>query len=488
MDEIKSIREQVGGGYFRPSIETLNSYIEALNEVDSLALKYLQEERGLSVETIAHFKLGYDAKRNAITIPTFKRGELIGIKYKHLDKRKKDEVEKNTEQWIYNEDGLKYATTKGSIIIADDEYSLMSIWQSGSTNSIAAVSRGEIFGQWIEYIDDIKKVYLVFKNNDEGREKSELLANRIDTSKCFEVMFGTENEDASSFFLSHTKDEFVSLAKNARPFYKRNFKGLGEVINEMREQNPKDILKSRFIPDLRLKKNAMITVAADTNVGKTTYCLNIADEMVSQNRPVLVLPFEDGIDGTGQRFLQVRCNLDEDELDSRSKQQWEEIIEDVKDLPLYFAFPSGKELIETIVKAKRLFNIEMAIIDGFGFALSNTSNLNAEITKMVHDLRTVANSYDVKIIIVYHIKKEDQKGGWNARKDIEPSLNDIRDSGSLSKDVPIVVILSRTEGGLLKVNPQKAKGKFSIGYFEYNTATGKIGRMMETAESIFDKL
>lgn len=49
------------------------------NDLTEKGLDYLQNERGLSLDTIKHFNLGYDKTRKAISIPLYKRGVLVAI-------------------------------------------------------------------------------------------------------------------------------------------------------------------------------------------------------------------------------------------------------------------------------------------------------------------------------------------------------------------------------------------------------------------------
>ena len=48
------------------------------------ALTWLHE-RGLTDETIAEYKLGHDKESDAITIPVYEAGELVGVKRRYLD-------------------------------------------------------------------------------------------------------------------------------------------------------------------------------------------------------------------------------------------------------------------------------------------------------------------------------------------------------------------------------------------------------------------
>jgi len=107
MSIIRSIREQIGVDYNRPDISKMEGFIEELNN-NPVALEYLKTERGLTDDTINHFKLGFDPKREAISIPIFKGDELINIKYRFLTL-----LSQNTRQ----REGLKHGYIMMSVLI-----------------------------------------------------------------------------------------------------------------------------------------------------------------------------------------------------------------------------------------------------------------------------------------------------------------------------------------------------------------------------------
>ena len=83
-EKIQSIRQTLNASYVKPNPSKVDEYIKNLKE-NTQAMDYLNVTRGLTKETIEYFKLGYDTVKNAITIPIYKREELVNIKYRHLD-------------------------------------------------------------------------------------------------------------------------------------------------------------------------------------------------------------------------------------------------------------------------------------------------------------------------------------------------------------------------------------------------------------------
>ena len=131
-EKIQSLKDLVGSNYVKPNNELVVKYQQQLLQ-NSTALDYLHISRGLNQETIDNFKLGYDSVKNAISIPNYKRGELINIMYRHLDIKTQSKYtqEKGCEIWLYNEDGIEKGQAKGGVLLVEGQFDLMSAWQAG---------------------------------------------------------------------------------------------------------------------------------------------------------------------------------------------------------------------------------------------------------------------------------------------------------------------------------------------------------------------
>ena len=94
LSKIETIRESLkgtlAGGFVKPDPKKQELLVKNLSE-STVAQDYLHIQRGLTKETVAHFKLGYDVEKNAISIPVFKRGELVNIRYRFINKDSKIE-------------------------------------------------------------------------------------------------------------------------------------------------------------------------------------------------------------------------------------------------------------------------------------------------------------------------------------------------------------------------------------------------------------
>ncbi len=470
---IQSIQESLKVNYVRPSPDTVDKYRQCLTS-SSIALDYLHIGRGLSTETIENFKLGYDPERDAITIPVYKRGELINIRYRHLNPKatSKYTQEKGCEVWIYNEDGISKGQTKGGILITEGEFDCMSAWQAGFKNVVSPASGKDSYGIWLELLDTIPKIYISYDNDKPGKSASLDLAERVGTDKSFEIIYPEGIKDANDYFKIHNAEEYKELIRKARPFYKYKYQGVKDVIDSIREKK-ENILKIRCIPHVEFEEDWLAVMSGVSNIGKTSVAMNVADELVSKGIPCLVLPIERGVRTVGKRFLQVRYNKTNEELISFDDGDWDKIIPDILNLPLFFSMPNTAEVGETVIKAKRLFNTKVVIIDHLDLLVrkSDPKNINVETSTVIQNFKSIAQEHGIIFIIIHHIKKQEGLGAVPKK----PRIEDLKGSSSVYQDPEAVVMLSEPEKGQLEVNILKNKGTMGSKTFYFNLATGKIG-------------
>lgn len=478
MLQIKSLGETLNASYTRPDTSLLETYSAALGVCEE-AKTYL-EGRGLAPETISHFRLGYDVVRDAISIPVFKGGELINIKYRFLKPTgAKYGSEKGAETWLYNDEGIAHGLRHNKILVVEGEFDLMSVWQAGIKNVVSPASGKNSYGPWIELLDPIKEVYIAYDNDRPGRETAKEMAERIGVDKSFEVAYPEGIKDANEYFREHVLDDYKSLIKLAKPYYSYQFKGIGDIIDGLRN-NKDETVSVPFIPKVQIEKDWLVVISGRSNVGKTTYSLNLADSLAAQGHPVLIMPFERGIESVGKRFLQVKFDKTLNAFKEATNSEWDDMTRDCVETPIYFALPKKDEITETIVTARRLFNVKFVIIDHLDYIVrSSTQSKESEIGQTLQELKRVAEDNKVVMLIVTHVRKIDQAGSLLKKT---PGIEDLKGSASLYQDPECVIMLGSDVDGTIDVNIVKNKGEMTSQTFEFEVTTGKM------KESLFDSM
>ena len=479
--KIQSIKDSLNINYVKPSPSIIDTYINNLKS-NIIALDYLHIIRGLNQETIDNFKLGYDSERNAITIPVYKRGELINIRYRHLDDlaTAKYTQEKGCEIWLFNEDGIQKGQSKGGILIVEGEFDCMSAWQSGFKNVISPASGKDSYGIWLELLDTIPKVYISYDNDKPGKSASLDFAEMVGTEKSFEILYPEGIKDANDYFKVHNAEEYKDLIRNARPFYKHKYKDLNSIIEEIKLKVD-NRLSLDYVPYTKIGSDYMIMISGDSGIGKTTYVMNIANELMNRGIPAIVLPFERGIKTVGKRFLEIRFNKTEDELVAFDNNDWNRIIPDIVNLPLYFSLPDRHDIKEVVLKAKRLFNIKVVLIDHLDYNIVSGDNEVSEMKRVLLEWKNeLCIDNDLIFFIVHHIKKPET----TAFKKRKPRKEDLKGGSSAYQIPEVVIMLSEPEKGKIEVSVVKNKSdNEGSKIYEFKKSTGVIGKSLSEDEN-----
>ena len=470
---IKSIRETLNVDYVKPDESKVDKFITDLQE-NQKALDYLKYERGFNEETIKHFKLGYDVKRDAISIPVYKNRELVNIKYRLLNsKKQKYSSERDAENWIYNEKGIDHGKAKGTILVVEGEFDLMACWQVGITNVVSPALGKNSYGVWIELLDNIPKIWLAYDNDDGGKETAYEIAERLGLDKCNEIVYPDDIKDANEYFKKFTVEDYRELTKNSKPFYKHQFKGLGEVIESFRAP-VENIITSKFIPEVRMEPNWMVTAVAESGDGKTTWALNVVDDLVNSGHRVLFLPIENGTDFVGKRLLGVMYDKDEYELRAQTESEWNSIISDCIDKPIYFATPALNDVFETIIKAKRLFDVNVVVIDLLDLLISESKSTDVPtVKKIIHEFKKVCIEHNVTVIGLVQFRKDQSTAMIKKQR----TMQDINGPADYYTQPQCVLVLEKKEDEL-EVRVEKNKGLRKNKSFKFRPSSGKLSNGM----------
>jgi len=189
----------------------------------------------------------------------------------------------------------------------------------------------------------------------------------------------------------------------------------------------------------------MYLLSAPTHMGKTTVALNIASRVAMYDKNVLFCSLEQGL------FIEPR------------------IRSSVGIMPPTLSILTSdklirtKDLIETISQIPD--RIQLLVIDHLHFMEKDTKNgITGAIDNMIIDLQNTAKTLEIPILIISHLRK--------LNEDREPTLDDLRDSSSLSQ-VPSVVMQLYVRKTDDKVT-HRDTGAFLI---RKNRVTGKLGRL-----------
>ena len=196
------------------------------------------------------------------------------------------------------------------------------------------------------------------------------------------------------------------------------------------------------------QKSDFIILAARPSMGKTAFCLNLAENAAIQaQKTVAVFSLEMSNEQLIRRMISSEAEIGQDALSTgRIKEEdWSVLIEAITPLaqaPIYIDDTPALSIRQMRAKARRLkaeHGLDLIIVDYLQLMTSGskTENRQQEISR---SLKALARELEVPIIALSQLSRSTELSG-----DKKPSLSHLRESGSLEQDADIVMFIHRDE-------------------------------------------
>lgn len=194
-----------------------------------------------------------------------------------------------------------------------------------------------------------------------------------------------------------------------------------------------------------LHKSDMIIVAARPGIGKSSFSMNVAQNVAKQGKPVAVFSLEMSADQLVSRMLSTEALIDNKKLRSGEfkNDDWSRLIAAVSSLyniPMFIDDSAGITVPEMKAKLRRIKDLGLVIIDYLQLMTSSKrsdSRVN-EVAEITRGLKIMAKELNVPIIVLSQMSRDvEKRKGENST----PVLSDLRESGSIEQDADIVIFL-----------------------------------------------
>ncbi len=233
---------------------------------------------------------------------------------------------------------------------------------------------------------------------------------------------------------------------------------LEETLEELEERPGSAIIgvPSGFIDFDRmthgLNKGNLIIIAGRPGMGKTSFALNVAQNVaIRERRTVGVFSLEMSQQELALRVLCSEADIPFSSLRSHhlSQGQWNQVMQTVRTMagsPLFIDDSPNPTLLEIGSKARRLKaekGLELLIIDYLQLmqAGGRYENRNLEIGAISRGLKQLAKELAVPVIALSQLSRQPERRGSDHR----PQLSDLRESGSIEQDADLVAFVYRDE-------------------------------------------
>ena len=200
-----------------------------------------------------------------------------------------------------------------------------------------------------------------------------------------------------------------------------------------------------------LQKSDLIILAARPAMGKTSFALNIAENVaLKANVPVAIFSLEMSKEQLVQRLLCAEAEVDTQRLKTGNMQakDWEKLavaMDSFSQAPIYIDDTAGVTITDLRAKCRRLAmaekNLGLIVIDYLQLIEgTGREDRMQQISSISRGLKILAKELNVPIIALSQLSR-----AVESRTDKRPMLSDLRESGSIEQDADIVMFIYRDE-------------------------------------------
>jgi replicative DNA helicase len=224
----------------------------------------------------------------------------------------------------------------------------------------------------------------------------------------------------------------------------------------------------------------LIIVAGRPSMGKTAFCLNIAQYAAIEKKvPVAIFSLEMSKEQLGIRMLCSEAQVEGTRLRTGflNESDWPRLTlaaGNLSDAAIFVDDTAALTVLELRAKARRLksdHGLGMIILDYMQLmkGRARVESRQQEISEISRSLKGLAKELSIPLIAVSQLSRRTEE-----RQGMRPQLADLRESGAIEQDADLILFIYRDEVyNRAEDNPNRGKAEVIIGK-QRNGPTGKI--------------
>jgi replicative DNA helicase len=228
-----------------------------------------------------------------------------------------------------------------------------------------------------------------------------------------------------------------------------------------------------------LQGSDMVVIAGRPGMGKTTFALNVAENVALNARlPVAVFSMEMPATQLAMRFIASVGRLDQHRLRSGklTDDDWQNLtvaLGKLHEAPIYIDETPGLNPTDLRARCRRLHRqcgkLGLIVIDYLQLmtSLKNSDNRAQEISEISRSIKSLAKELNVPIFALSQLNRSLEQ-----RPNKRPVMSDLRESGAIEQDADIIMFIYRDEI-YNPDSPDKGTAELIIGKHR-NGPTGQV--------------
>jgi replicative DNA helicase len=275
-----------------------------------------------------------------------------------------------------------------------------------------------------------------------------------------EDSFGSETETED--LLDRSEEKIFRIGEQK---IKQSFFPMRQVVKEAFEhierlfdrQDPISGLATGFTDFDRmtagLQKSDLIIIAGRPSMGKTSFCLNIAEHVaLSLGLPVAIFSLEMSREQLAQRMLCSEARVDAQALRTGflRREDFPRLtlaVGRLAEAPIFIDDSASASVLEIKAKSRRLQkeheNLALIVIDYLQLMRGHEKkdSRQQEISDISRALKGLAKELKIPVVALSQLSRAPESRG----RDRRPQLSDLRESGAIEQDADVVAFIYREE-------------------------------------------